>query len=563
MNVEATQSDVGPLQSRLILALLVLIGCVLISTTWRQYINTWDEPEHLAAGLELIETGHYRYDIQHPPLARVVIAIGPWLLGAKSLGMDPPDGKPEGLAILYGEGHYWERLSAARAGTLPFYALLVVMTYACSRLVQSRRLSLIAAFLVATLPVLVGHAGLATIDIAATATLLAMLYAFWRYCMTPNVPTALWVGISSGVALGVKLSAIPFGFLGMVAMAWLERGGGGRSPLAWRHRVGHGALMAAMVGVILTLAYGGGFEYLTNSDHKFNQALFFLFGKKGWWHDVGYEAFSHFEVPIAFQWYLGGIQAISVHNQSGHLSYLLGQSRLTGWWYFYLVALLVKTPLTILVPGVVGVAQMLRRGIATACPRLLVLPVVGLLILAFASVYSNINIGVRHVFILYPVLCIAVAFCLNQTSQWLGHQRRSVQAVGVLVITGVLASPIWVLMREWPDYLPYFNGLVADPQQVLVDSDLDWGQDLARLSTRLAQLRVPEISIAYSGSAVMANEHLPPYRLLAPDQRAVGWVAVSALARVDAPHHFDWLKAYQPIETIGKTIDLYYIPSLH
>ena len=46
-----------------------------------------------------------------------------------------------------------------------------------------------------------------------------------------------------------------------------------------------------------------------------------------------------------------------------------------------------------------------------------------------------------------------------------------------------------------------------------------------------------------------------------PGQRATGWVAVSALARIYAHGGYDWLDAYTPVERIGKTIDLYYVPA--
>ena len=89
-----------------VLAGLSMATCLLVASTWSTFSHTWDEPEHLAAGLQLVDTGHYDYDIQHPPIARALMALGPYLAGARSQGLPPPDGKPEGIAILYGEGHY-------------------------------------------------------------------------------------------------------------------------------------------------------------------------------------------------------------------------------------------------------------------------------------------------------------------------------------------------------------------------------------------------------------------------------------------------------------------------
>jgi dolichyl-phosphate-mannose--protein O-mannosyl transferase len=85
--------------------LLTLLSCLLAASTWRIYSNTWDEPEHLAAGIELLDRGRYEYDTEHPPLARIMMALGPYLAGAHSYGTPPPDGVQEGVDILYTEGH--------------------------------------------------------------------------------------------------------------------------------------------------------------------------------------------------------------------------------------------------------------------------------------------------------------------------------------------------------------------------------------------------------------------------------------------------------------------------
>jgi hypothetical protein len=128
------------------------------------------------------------------------------------------------------------------------------------------------------------------------------------------------------------------------------------------------------------------------------------------------------------------------------------------------------------------------------------------------------------------------------------------------VLVGLVAWQLAGVVRTWPDYLAYFNEFVREPERVLVDSDLDWGQDLKRLARRLAELGVPNVSLAYLGTAALDRESLPPFVRLEPDQHAVGWVAVSALARVHAPQRFAWLDAFTPRERVGRSIDLYYIP---
>ena len=95
---------------------------------------------------------------------------------------------------------------------------------------------------------------------------------------------------------------------------------------------------------------------------------------------------------------------------------------------------------------------------------------------------------------------------------------------------------------------------------MLVDSDLAWGQDLRRLEHRLAELKVRSFSFAYLGTADLTRETFPKLTRLSPGHPTSGWVAITALARVHGGAGYRWLDAYTPVETVGKSIDLYYIP---
>jgi hypothetical protein len=181
-------------------------------------------------------------------------------------------------------------------------------------------------------------------------------------------------------------------------------------------------------------------------------------------------------------------------------------------------------------------------------------------ILAFASSFSHINIGIRHILVLYPWLALGSAYVLVRAWRAVrgrGGRSSALAAVALLAVVVWQLSPLWT---AFPDYLPYFNEAVPRPERVLVDSDLDWGQDLYRLEQRAAQLGIAHLNLAYRGTADLAREPLPPLHILPPKQPVSGWVAVSALARTRNPADYAWLDAFQPLERVGKTIDLYYIP---
>src|SRR5580692_166413 len=175
--------------------------------------------------------------------------------------------------------------------------------------------------------------------------------------------------------------------------------------------------------------------------------------------------------------------------------------------------------------------------------------------LTFASAFSRINIGTRHLLVLYPFFAVGAAYVTVHSWRSLAAWRQ--RRLAPVPVAALLALLLWQLSTLWtayPDYLPYFNEAVPHPERVLVDSDLDWGQDLRRLELRAAQLGIPRLSLAYRGTADLSREPLPPFVSLAPRQPTTGWVAISELARTRDPAGYAWLAAYRPVERIGKSI---------
>jgi 4-amino-4-deoxy-L-arabinose transferase-like glycosyltransferase len=581
------------------LAAIILVACLLATGSWRVYSNTWDEPEHLAAGVELLDRGKYEYDTEHPPFARVLIALGPYLAGAHAFGTPPPEGTLEGVDILYsGSGeHYWRYLTLARLGTLPFLPLLLFATWLWSRrLFDSPSWALLPVLLLVSVPPVLGHAALASLDVPAAATILLALYALQRWIDTATPQDAGWFGLASGLAVATKFSAVPFLGLTLVTLwltdavvarrrgdlvvageaAQLTRGGRpahvgqvaqpAQAPQAavaaatWRVRLGGLAVAALATLFMLFIVYAPRTSVHPGVAFRFHWAVSYLLQRPGLDHALGV-LFSHVWLPREFQDLVNGVVAVKAHNDTGHLSYLLGRTRLTGWWYFYLVALAVKTPIPLLLAGLAGLAALAREGWRRRDSWALAPLVAFVTILVFASTFSRINIGIRHVLILYPFMALGAAYVARrawQAARALRDPRLSLAAsAALLAILGWQLSTLWT---AYPDYLPYFNEAVPHPERVLVDSDLDWGQDLYRLEQRAAQLGIAHLSLAYRGTANLAREPLPPVFILPPKQPVRGWVAVSLLARTRNPSDYSWLDVYRPVERVGKTIDLYYVP---
>jgi len=278
-----------------------------------------------------------------------------------------------------------------------------------------------------------------------------------------------------------------------------------------------------------------------------------------------------------------GVAALAGQNRAGQVSFFLGEWRRHGWWYFFPVIFAVKTPLAFLLLAGIGAVFLMRSFMQDSDWRKTA-PILFAFVILALSMPSHINIGLRHVLAIYPLLSIAAGHAASELWDAIRWPVLSRSVVAVACLSVVTSSVL-----AHPDYLAYFNFLASGrPERIEVDSDLDWGQDLARLSKWLKARGVHEVAISYWGTADLTHADLPTYHELAPYKRVSGWVAISARNRVIPspftvipappgvapfytvpgnfnrikPGHgpFAWLMAYQPVERIGKSIFVYNIP---
>jgi hypothetical protein len=248
------------------------------------------------------------------------------------------------------------------------------------------------------------------------------------------------------------------------------------------------------------------------------------------------------------------------HNRNGDPAFLLEDHSYSGWWYYYLVVLAVKTPLPFLALLIYG-AAISDRGSGGRGTQLALGFSLG--ILWFAMV-GHINLGVRHILPVYIGFSLAAAAGAAHLLERSAKSRIASWALGILVFWTVATSAF-----SHPDYLPYFNALAGDhPEHVLVDSDLDWGQDMKRLARRLHGAGAQQVYFTPSIPVDLAALGFPPVQ---PNDRfkpSPGWNAVSLTVLKKArfglwggyPEVKLWPEQIKPGERIGKSIWLWYFP---
>lgn len=519
--------------ARRLALLIAIVAAIATVRAAGHFGQTWDEPAHLAAGMQWLVQGRYDYDPQHPPLARIAIALGPRLAGATAHGM--PTMWTEGNTILLDSGGYARTLRLARLGVLPFLLLLLGVVWGWARSLYGERAAALAVLLVATTPQLLAHAGLATNDVPLAATLVAALWTFTRWLDEPSRGRTAVFGLAGAAAIATKFSSLPYFALAalfIVVARWTIAapvdGGAARQP-PWRtlRTYLQPAIAAALlVGLLLWGVY------------RFHVRFAF-----------------HGHVLVPAPELLSGLRQLVAHDREGHSSYLLGHISSTGWWWYWWIALAVKTPFAFLALAALGIAATLAAPARRTDWRALA-PLLAAAAVMLVAMVSRIDIGIRHILPVYPLLAIPAAGAVVAVWSRLPVRVVSRIALGVLVGWQVAQA-----VQAYPDFLADFNAIGGhDPERLLVDSNLDWGQDLDRLADTLHARGVRAVTLFYFGSAPVGAVRLADTVRLGGSAPATGWVAVSRtyLQGVYAPC-FTWLRAYTPAARIGRSIALYHL----
>lgn len=523
-----------------LVALLIAIGTGRILATHRVLSNTFDEGVNAACGLEWWERGTTIVDTPNGPFSRIFIGFLPYMRGIEyQEGVGPWE---QGSRIFLSENNYVSTLSAARTGVLPFFWAASVGVWFWSRRLFGGGPALGALLLFTSLPPVLAHSGFATTDMAITATFVWFVWAWTNWLEAPSPRRAALLAACFAMALASKFSVLPFGVASgavILALWWFLRPAGEAvaGPKVW----------IVSAGVFVVASY------------LFVWALyrFSLWSVADYCLAKGYLNLEHrpwlrsalsLAVPgTLFQ----GVAAVTSHVRTGHEAFFSGEVFTHGRFWFYPVDLALKTPLGFLLLAVSGIGLTAKEAIRRRDWRLIA-PGAAAVAVFLSILTSSLNLGIRYLLPIYPLLAVASAGALAalwSPSLW----RRALALVPIAWV--VVASA-----ASHPDYIAYFNELAGSkPERYFVESDLDWGQDALRLQSKLAELGVERFSMAYFGHFDFEGAGFPPYEELTPGEPASGWVAVSLTARSLDPEGFAWLRDYEPVCRVGKSIDLYHI----
>jgi hypothetical protein len=513
---------------------------------------TNDEPVHMTRGAILYQTRDLSLPFEHPPLSHRLIGLlfttEPTLPRVEELQSRPSGDWPSiAWEFMWQSGVNVDRLLFL--GRLPviwsglfFGAILALWTSAAVRTLKTSafhdvgggRMAALAVVMIlyATSPNLLASAALATTDFATSATYFSAVCAWWFFWQRPGRVRWLLTGTLLGLALAAKLTGallIPL----FVVLAYVYPP---RRPW-WRPGLTAFSLLP-VAALVLWAVYG------------------FQFGN-----------WSRWTVPAPPYWV--SWESVLTHVAIGHPAFFLGQLSSSGWWLYFPVTFLLKTPLVMLVLLALALVFLARRRPAWGMLAFTLLPAASLFAVA---AYSRLNIGYRHILPALSFLVVTVGLVVPQ----LWGRRSGRWAIGAAMAWAVAAALI-----QHPHHLAYFNELAggsAQGHRFLGDSNLDWGQDLKALAgyaSAYAGETGEVLQISYDGVGDPAYYGLDRTTLsggegaAAPDfypaNPRPGRYAISAghwqglLPEADL---FDWFRHRPPDDTIGYSILVYDVTSV-
>lgn len=509
---------------RLALAVVALLsvhfGLAVASLTREN--PTVDEVAHLPAGVTYWQKGTFRLYPHNPPLVKLFASLPVALANPR---MDAIYQGPNWrLAVQAGVAHEFQKENASRYFELFERARLLMPTFSvlCGWVVfaWSKRLfgawgGLLSLSLWCFCPNVLAHARLVTTDIPATALGFAATWLFWRYLKAPDWRKALIAGLGLGLAEATKFSMLAL--FALWPILWIFANAK-RWPKALGRGLAHGAAMLGVCLLIVNLIYGFEGTFTRLGDYPFVSAALSRPRARPRIHSprpvrlndrIREYRINRFQgtvweslpTPLPY-YYLTGfdeqkLEADGVWTRfllppeigdrlgpegeeiNGYPVYLDGVLSRESWWYYYLFALIYKVPegtwLLAAAAAIAAIGSKRARAEPIDEAALWLSPALFFGLMSFGT---NINLGLRYVLPIFPYGFATI----GRLAPWAAGAKRRRLAIGLVV--GCLFATTTASLSIFPHYLAYFNRASGGPENGsshLIDSNLDWGQDLVGL----------------------------------------------------------------------------------
>lgn len=525
---------------------MAFVFAVLAFSSAMKKSLTCDElSHHIPAGYIHLTKGDFAFSPDAPPLSRH-LGAAPLLLMDIDLPEDRSfwarDNRAEfGHDFFYG---YNARLvNKIRVfSRVPFILVALlggVFLFFWAREHFDEESAFAAAFFYFISPNILAHARLVTTDIAATVFILCSVLVFWDVLVSGRGRDVAASGIFLGLALMSKFSSLLLipAFCSVSLLFIIKRE---------KTFLGSFRELALIFSIALAVLWAGyGFEFRPFLEGVMRVEEKIAMAKSLGASDRAIDLLRN--VPLPLSSYALGVVGVIKHGAEGARSFFMGHWSNEGNILYYVAAMAVKTPLSLIIAFFTGMAAFLiqRKKAAINIYLLFMFSV----FFVFAS-RSDLQLGLRYILPVYPLLFMIA----GEGLVYLFRGNSIKRLAAALLTVWFIASNLYI----WPDYLSYFNEIAGGPDggyRYLRDSNIDWGQDLPALRGYYRKNNLKNIYLSYFGSAdpgfygIIYTDIPEEMR----DEPSEGVYAIS-VNNIDS---FPWAKKTAPTARAGRSIYIY------
>jgi hypothetical protein len=596
--------------------LLCVFGAIMAASAYNDTLTT-DEGLYLPTGYLYLTTQTSRLGFEHPPLIREIAALPLLFLHLRPASdFIKPELSGRGLNdAVWDFGDSFIHSQPIASHELLFFSrlvmILICMGFGFFFFVKCRELwneqtAFLALALYLLSPMVLAHGRLVTMDLSTAMAAFTSVYFFVAFLKDPRRNNLLFTSTSLAGALLVKfplLALVPF-FFGITVLWILSRNQDWPSIRAASLRYGSRLLMIAGLSlVIIGIVYEFQIWNYPQSQQISDLADVLGSSRPGVLDKVSWLTFlaSHALTRSLAHFFFGIIWQFS---RQGAFGYFMGEGSFGPWLTYYPFGYFAKQPLAFHILTLLALSSFTwtvfwaatrkkgswlsknAAGLRSFFQRRLFTATALLWIAYYSFILIFINKGNTGSRYLLPILPFVFSLVAAGIGQWISSGTNARRKT--IIVALLLAWQGYSVIKIFPSFLAYFNEAVGGPDRggdYLVDTDLDWGQDIKRLSdwARLHKIQNLKLALRYvyqsSGSQPIPTlcysgayrQYLGYYNVIDPGIPQSGWIAVPGRVLKwgqTVPAHNEgwfsdstkWLQNYEPIAKIGYSIYVYYIP---
>lgn len=595
-----------------LVSLIILFILIVSVINAKNDSPIYDEIAHIPAGYSYLTEHDMRLNPEHPPLIKDLSAFPLIFL---HLNFDtnqtfwdenPNDAQwNAGKYFLYQAGNNPEKIVFwSRVPIILLALILGIFIFVWTRQLAGITAGFIALLLFAFDPNILGHNHYVTTDLGIAAFFAFALYYFIKFLKNPTLRNVFFGGIFLGLLQLAKFSSVLiFPILGFMLLTYpllRKNHSVGREKIKEKFKLlgeylGKGFLAFGISLLLVWAVYKLNTfampteklpqitQYYFHPDQAENQAL----------NQALVENLTRLNekplfAPLAD--YLFGIARVFQRVAGGNVTYFMGELNSAGFWSYFLVVFLIKEPLPIiflilfsLVFSLWQIGKKLKNtpeSLLKKCWRSFLdyirtspaefSMLFFIFLYSFVSITGKLNIGLRHLFPIFPFIYILAA---KKIAEFIKKEhRREIKIFFSVILFSFLSWLILETITAFPNYVSYFNQLVGGPKNgyhYVTDSNADWGQDLIRLRSFLAKHpEIDKIRVDYFGITDLNYYLKDRYISWWRDKRPIepGWYAISALFLQESIYDqskpdnqsYRFLKEKIPNYQVGTSVLIYY-----